>query len=124
MSYHKRYEDSYLDEDDDEFAGGDMPDGEKIVILLKRENRSQKDDALIQKLTERLFAGVKMPNPIGAKAVAGIGLVAKTYVLLGIHTSAIILLERLSDTAASVGNKDAYYEAMDMIEELGMRNNL
>ncbi len=119
MSYHKRYEDSYLDEEEEEFAGDDMTDAQKLITLLQRENRSQKDTALLQKLTERLFAGVKMPNPIGAKAVEGIGLVATAYAQLGARNSAIMLLERLSDTATSVGNKDMYYQAMDMITELG-----
>jgi hypothetical protein len=119
MSYHKRYEDSYLDDEDEEFAGDDMTDGQKIVTLLQRENRSQKDDAFIAKLTERLFAGVKMPNPIGVNAVEGISLVATTYAGLGARNSAVALLERLSDTATSTGNKDMYYKAMDMITELG-----
>lgn len=118
MSYHKRYEDSYLDEEDEEFAGNDMTDGEKITTLLQRENRSQKDAALIQKLTERLFAGVTLPNPVGGGAVAGINLVAKTYASLGDPTSAVMLLERLSDTATVMGNKDLYYQAMDAIANL------
>lgn len=118
MVYRKGYEDSYLDEEVDEFDGSNKTDAEKIVALLERNPRTQKDEALITKLTERLFAAARMPGIPGGQALFGIELVAKAYADLGLGETASALWERVSDLAGAIGNSVLYYKAMDELESL------
>ncbi len=53
MSYHKRYEDSYLDEDDEDFDG--TTDEERLENLLKKDPRTQKDTENLKKVANRLL---------------------------------------------------------------------
>ena len=45
MGYRKRYEDSYLDDEDEDLDGGDKTDGERIVALLRKPTRTEKEEA-------------------------------------------------------------------------------
>ena len=118
MSYRKRYEDSYLDDEDEDFDGTDRTDAERIVALLEKSARTPQEDARITKLTERLFVGAKLPGPPGEQAVFGLGMVAKAYAGLGIPDTATALWARISDTAEAIGNRELYYRAMDELAEL------
>lgn len=119
MGYHKRYEDSYLDEEEEEFSGDDMTDGEKLALLIQRPNRTLKDEALVQKLTERLFNGAKLPAPVGELAVQGIQAAADAYVSVNAYEKAAALWFRLSEIASAMGNGALYYRAMDEMGNLG-----
>ncbi len=73
MGYRQRYEDSYLDEVDEEFEGDERSDAQKLIDLIKKTVRTEKEDIRIKKLTERLIVGAKLPGPPGEKAIASIG---------------------------------------------------
>ncbi len=117
MAYRKGYEDSYLDEEDEEFDGSDKTDAERIVALLEKPSRTAKEEERIKKLTERLFAGAKLPGPPGEQAVYGLEMVASAYHDLGSQPKAAELWVRISDTATLIGNKELYYKAMEKIGE-------
>lgn len=53
MSYHKRYEDSYLDEDDEDFDG--TTDEMRLENLLKKNPRTEKDTVNLKKVANRLI---------------------------------------------------------------------
>lgn len=118
MSYKKRYEDSYLDEEDEEFAGDERSDGEKIVSLLQKAERTQKENERIKRLTERLFMGARMPATPGALAVADIALVAETYAGLGDADTAVLMWSRLSEIAEANGDRELYYRSLDEMTNL------
>ena len=118
MAYRRGYEDSYLDQEDEEFDGSDKTDAERIIELLEKPVRTAAEDKRIQKLTERLFTGAKLPGPPGEQAVYGIGMVAKAYVDLGMADKAALLWGRLSDIAEITGNRELYYKTMDAMAEL------
>lgn len=113
MAYRKRYEDSYLDEEDEEFAGDERTDGEKLVELIQKPLLSEKEEARKKRLTERLFMGARMPSTPGALAVADIALVAEAYVTLGNNDAAVEMWSRLSEIAEANGDRDLYYRALD-----------
>jgi len=119
MAYVKRYEDSYLDEEDDEFDGDGKTDAERLIALIQKDTRSQKEDERVKKLTERLFNGAKLPGPPGETAILGLGLVADAYVAQGNNDTALALWARLAEAATAIGDKDLYYQAMDEITNLG-----
>ena len=118
MGYHKRYEDSYLDEEDEEFAGDDRTDGEKLIALIQKPSRTPKEEERIKKLTERLCVGAKLPGPPGEQAILGLGLVADAYAAVPLPDVAIALWLRISEIATAIGNKNLYYRAMDKITAL------
>lgn len=119
MAYQKKYEDTYLDKDDEEFTGDDKTDAERIVALLEKPSRSPKEEVLVQQLTERLFVAAQLPGTPGEQAVFGLELVANAYKDLGLVDTATALWAQLSDVAGVIGNKELYYKAMDAITELG-----
>lgn len=53
MSYRKHYEDSYLDEDDEDFDG--TTDEERLENLLNKNPRTQKDNDNLKKVATRLL---------------------------------------------------------------------
>lgn len=113
MAYRKRYEDSYLDQEDEEFEGDDRTDGQKLAELILRPSLTEKEEARKKRLTERLFMGARMPSTPGAVAVADIALVAETYLSLGNNDAAVDLWSRLSEIAEVNGDRDLYYRALD-----------
>lgn len=118
MGYRKRFEDSYLDEEDEEFDGTDRTDAERIIALLEKPVRTPQKDARTKKLTERLFVGAKLPGPPGEQAVYGLRMVAKAYADLSLVDDSAAFWARISDTAGVIGDKNLYYEAMDAMAEL------
>jgi hypothetical protein len=118
MTYRKRYEDSYLDDEDEEIDGDERTDAERIVALLEKPDRTPKEDARITKLLERLYVGAKLPGPPGENAIYGIEVVAGAYAALGAPDTATGLWERLGDVAGNIGRSDLYYKAMDAIAAL------
>ncbi len=118
MSYHKRYEDSYLDEEDEEFDGSDKTDAERIIGLLEKAERTPKEDERIKKLIERLFVGAKLPAAPGEQAIYGIGMVANAYADLGQGETALALFARLSDIAELTGNRELYYKTTEAMDQL------
>ena len=54
MSYNKRYEDSYLDEDDEDEADG-RTDEERLAALLQKYPRTEKENDRLTKIADRLL---------------------------------------------------------------------
>ncbi len=54
MSYHKRYEDSYLDDEDEDLADG-RTDEERLEILTKKNPRTPKESLQLKKVAARLL---------------------------------------------------------------------
>ena len=118
MSYHKRYEDSYLDKDDEEIPGDERSDGEKIAALIQDPEPSKERLERIQRLSERLFMAARMPSTPGALAVADIALVAEAYAALGNTSFSVELWSRLSEIAETNGDKELYFRCMDEISNV------
>ena len=118
MAYRKKYEDTYLDDEIDEFDGDNKTDAEKVITLIKRPALTPKDEELVKKLTERMFVGAKLPGPPGVGAIAGLQQVAMAYADLSAFETAAALWERIADVAGEIGNKDLYYHAMDEMSAL------
>ena len=115
MTYRKRYEDSYLDEEDEEFDGNGKTDGERLEILIRKDDRTEKEDAFIKKLTERLFTGARLPPPPGTLAIEGLKGAARAYGERGDAQSALELWGRLAELGAQIGNRELYYAATEEI---------
>lgn len=118
MGYRKRYEDSYLDDEDDEFDGDDKTDGERIVALLMKPSRTEKEEARIKKLTERLFVGTHLPGIPGSQAFLGLSMAADAYRDLGHTEIATQLWARILEVSEAVGNQEYYYKALDEMSAL------
>lgn len=118
MAYRKKYEDSYLDDEDEEFEGDERSDTEKLIDLIQRPSRTPKQEEWVKKLTERLFEGAKLPKPLGEIAQQGLQLAATTYSDLGQTEKALALWARISDVATLIGDRELYYKAMDQIENV------
>ncbi len=115
MSYHRRPEDSYLDNETEEFDGDNRTDAERLISLIQKASRTPKEDEWVKKLTERMFVATRLPPPIGPQAVAGLGQVAGAYRAIGADAEAVALWVRLSDVATAIGDRDLYYHAMEEI---------
>lgn len=113
MGYRKRYEDSYLDDEDEDLDGGDKTDGERIVALLRKPTRTEKEEARILKLIERLFVGAHLPGIPGSQAFFGLGMAADAYRDLGETDMATKLWARILEVSEAVGNQEYYYKALD-----------
>ena len=118
MGYRKRYEDSYLDEDEKDTDELGKTDSERIAELLRKPSRTLKEEEKIKLLTDRLLNGAKMPGQVGEDASIEIVSVAKTYADLGAVDLAVTLWEQISDIAGLTGNKELYYRSMDEIANL------
>ncbi len=117
MGYRGRYEDSYLDDEEDDADG--KTEVERIVALLEKAARTETEETQLGKLTERLFGAVRMGGAARKNAVEGIGTVADAYAALGMAEPAIALWARLSDIAEDVGDRELYYKAVDEMGALG-----
>ena len=118
MAYRKRYEDSYLDEDEKDTDELGKTDAERIVALLNKPSRTLKEEEKIKLLTTRLLVGAKMPGEVGENAVSELAAVAKTYAELGAVDTAVDLWSQISDIAGLIGNKELYYQAMEEMTNL------
>lgn len=119
MAYQKRYEDSYLDEEEDDFDGAGFSDGARLVLLIKKTNLSQKEEVFLMKLTDRLTKTAMMPGTVGKEAIEGLVTSAEAYFDVGQKDMAIETWARLLDIAENIGNKDLYYKATDRMAEIG-----
>ena len=117
MAYTKRYEDSYLDKDDEEIEG--ITDQDRLVGLINKPDKSDRDHSIIKKLTDRLTNGAKMPGEPGKMALEGLKTAAGAYRDLGQNEAAISIWARLVEVGEMTGNKDLYYEATDQMENIG-----
>ncbi len=113
MVYRKKYEDSYLDNEDEDFDGDGISDGEKLATLILKKDKSEKEIALIAKITQRLFIGSRMPAGPGARAIQGLITVAQAYTSIEDEKNSTEIWTHLLDVAETTGNKDLYYTAMD-----------
>lgn len=118
MGYRKKYEDSYLDDEEEEFDGTDTTDGERLVRLIKKGTLSDKEREMVPRLVERLFEGVKMPGGPGQVAKEGIIAVVRTYAETGAGERATALATRLMDLATATGNGELYYAATDILGDI------
>ena len=119
MAYRKRYEDSYLDKDEEEIPGDERTEGEKIVDLLKKPERTERDAEQIELRTDRLFKAARLPSTPGALAVVDIALVAEAYAARGDRATAVDLWSHLSEIAEANGDKELYFRSMDELTGLG-----
>ena len=114
MSYKKRYEDSYLDEEDEDFEGsGTMSDTDKLVHLILKQAPTDKEVRLIEKLTMRLVGYARMPGAIGKDAVNGLGLATEAYNAENRLEEASRIWAMLLDVAEQTGDQELYYRASD-----------
>jgi|GEM_PF-3911727 len=113
MGYHKRFEDSYLDDDGDELDGDAASDGEKLLALIGKPERTEKETARIQKLIERMLRSVQMPDPLRSQAIEGLETAAHAYKGIGAPEQALELWALLADVAGIIGDKNLYYRATD-----------
>ena len=113
MAYHKRFEDSYLDGEPEEFDGKNLKDAEKIVILIQKTVRTEQDTDFIKKLTDRITMGAQMPGPMGQEALEGLQMVAEAYDTESMPEQATETWARLVEVAENIGNKELYDYAMD-----------
>ncbi len=117
MAYHKRYEDSYLDQEEEQFDGKNLKDSEKVVYLIQKFEQTEKDTALIAKLTDRITMGAQMPGPMGAEALEGLQLIAEAYAAKNMPTQAIETWARLAEVAENLGKQELYYYATEKMAE-------
>ena len=117
MVYTKRYEDSYLDKDDEEIEG--VSDEDRLVGLIQKADKSDRDHSIIHKLTDRLTNGAKMPGEPGKIALDGLKMAAGAYRDTGQNEAAIAIWARLVEVGEMTGNKDLYYEATDQMANIG-----
>ncbi len=54
MSYHKRYEDSYLDDEDEDLDDG-KTDEQRLTALVEKNPRTAKEDERLKKIAGRLL---------------------------------------------------------------------
>lgn len=118
MGYRKRYEDSYLDEEENELEDVSKTDAERIIGLLQKESRTLPEEEKIKLLTDRLLMGARMPGDSGKSAVEELIQIAKTYGELGAPDISITLWSQISDIAGVIGNRDLYYRCMEEMEAL------
>lgn len=118
MGYRKRYEDSYLDDEEEEFDGSDKTDAERIIELLQKDTLDQKQSERLRKLTERLFVGAELPGPPGALALEGLAEVCNAYKEKGDIKTATAFWFRISEVATKIRNSELYYKALDEIADL------
>ena len=118
MAYQKRYEDSYLDEEDEEFIGNGLQDGDRLVLLIQKPNKTEKEIAFTKKITDRLTTWAKMPGSAGKEAVNGIIQAAEAYDELGQNEKAIEMWARLVDVSETLGNRDLYYTATERMANI------
>lgn len=113
MAYMRKFEDSNLDKEPEEFDGKNLKDSEKIVILIQKTNRTESDVQMIQKLTDRITFGAQISGPMGQEALEGLQLVAEAYAAEGMETESTETWARIMELSDTLGNKDLYYYAMD-----------
>lgn len=113
MAYRKKFEDSYLDEEPEEFDGKNLSDAQKVVLLIQKAEHTERDVAFIKKLTNRLELGAQMPGPMGTEALEGLQLIAEAYAAEEMDTEATETWARLVEVAQLVANKELYYYATD-----------
>ena len=118
MAYHKRYEDSYLDKDEEELPGDERTPGEKIVDILSQPERSERDKERVEQMTDKLFKAARLPSTPGALAVVDIALVAEKYASMDEIETAVDLWSHLSEIAEANGDKELYFRSMEEITNL------
>ena len=116
--YRKRYEDSYLDAEEDEFGGMNLKDADKVLFLVQKQMKGDTDRMLIEKLTDRLCVQAQMPGPTGKEGREGLISLADGYLGLQMSKETTETLARLLEVAEYVGDKDLYYLATDKMLEI------
>ena len=119
MAYHRKFEDSYLDAEPEEFDGKNLKDAEKIVLLIQKAEHSERDLAYIRMLTDRITVGAQMPGPMGQEALEGLQMVAEAYDTEGMPRETIETWARLVEVSENLGNKELYDYAMDKMSAGG-----
>jgi hypothetical protein len=116
MGYHKKFEDSYLDEEVDDFDGAGFSDGARLVLLIRKQNHTDREKVFLQKLTDKITTAAKIPGVSGSEAVDSLVNVAEAYYEIGQTEKALHMWARLIDIAEIIGNRDLYYKAIDRME--------
>ena len=119
MGYQKRYEDSYLDEEEDDFDGAGFSDSARLVLLIRKVGRTERETAFLKKLTDRLTNAAKMPGVAGKEALDGLTVAAEAYFEIGQNEKAIEVWARIVDIAETMGDKDLYYKAVERMADIG-----
>ena len=117
MGYRKKFEDSYLDDEVEEFEGSDITDADRYIKILQKPELSSNDTDRLEALRERMLLQAKLPGIPGTVAKGGLITVARAYKGLGQLQNAVDLLVKVSDVATEIGDKDLYYQSMDEMSE-------
>lgn len=119
MGYRKKFEDSYLDDESEEFDGNDTTDAERYIKILSKEVKTGEDLDRMERLKERMFLQAKLPGVPGSIAKDGIIKVSHALIEVGKRADGIDLLTKLSDLATEIGDRDLYYLALDSMGDDG-----
>ncbi len=117
MGYRKKFEDSYLDDEVDEFEGNDTTDAERYLRLFLKEIKSGEDLDKLEKIKTRMYLQAKLPGIPGVTAKEGIIIVSRQMKEIGKNAEAIEWLTKLQDLATEIGDKELYYQSMDEMSE-------
>ena len=118
MGYQKRYEDSYLDEEEDDFDGAGFSDSARLVLLIRKPGRSEKENAFLKKLTDRLTKAAMIADVPGKDAIEGLTTAAEVYFEIGQNEKSIETWARLVDIGEAIGDKDLYYLAVERMASI------
>ncbi len=116
--YRKRYEDSYLDAEEDEFGGMTLNDADKVLFLVRKTIKGENDRMLIEKLTDRMCVQAELNGSIGIGALEGLKSLVDGYFDAQMVKEATETLARILEVAERIGDKELYYFATDKMLEI------
>jgi hypothetical protein len=116
--YRKRYEDSYLDAEEDEFSGMNIKDADKVLFLVRKTVKGNTDRMLIEKLTDRLCVQSMLSGSMGTDAVEGLKSLVEAYGDMQMVKESTETLARILEVAERIGDRDLYYYATDKMLEM------
>ncbi len=107
MGYRKRFEDSYLDEESEEFEASES-DISKLLKYISEGNVAESEKLLI-----RFYNYSVMPGEPGRRALAGLERVAVAYQDMGNMEKGAEVWTKLLELAEQKGDKHLYFRAME-----------
>jgi len=113
MGYRQRYEDSYLDKEEEEFSGDASADGDKAVALIQKGVLTENEQGTLIRLLSRMYMYSRMPAGPGQRAIDGLKRSAEAYAEVGKETESTEIYAGLMEIAEEIGNKELYYLASD-----------
>lgn len=114
MAYRKRYEDSYLD-DEEEPEGTPAGDITRLQRLSVKEDITAAEEQMVGEIVQRIATRARMVGAIGADALSALEYVITLYEARGALDEARKLWVILLECAEATGNKELYYRAADQL---------